>query len=47
MRRNKGMTVDRAGFDASMQEQRDRARAASHKEGQHEGSRRTAFRIYD
>lgn len=29
----KGLTVDRAGFDASMQEQRDRARAASHKEG--------------
>ncbi|MDR6555396.1 alanine--tRNA ligase [Paenibacillus qinlingensis] len=29
----KGLTVDRAGFDASMQEQRDRARAASNKEG--------------
>jgi alanyl-tRNA synthetase len=29
----KGLTVDRSGFDASMQEQRDRARAASHKEG--------------
>ena len=25
----KGLTVDRAGFDAAMQEQRDRARAAS------------------
>ncbi|MZQ86161.1 alanine--tRNA ligase [Paenibacillus sp. 5J-6] len=29
----KGLTVDRAGFDTSMQEQRDRARAASQKEG--------------
>jgi alanyl-tRNA synthetase len=29
----KGLTVDRAGFDASMKEQRDRARAASNKEG--------------
>lgn len=29
----KGFTVDREGFDASMQEQRDRARAASQKEG--------------
>ncbi|MFD0698879.1 alanine--tRNA ligase [Paenibacillus sp. GCM10027628] len=29
----KGMTVDREGFDASMQEQRDRARAARHDEG--------------
>ncbi|MDU0203439.1 MULTISPECIES: alanine--tRNA ligase [Paenibacillus] len=29
----KGLTVDREGFDASMQEQRDRARAASQKEG--------------
>ncbi|WP_282559202.1 alanine--tRNA ligase [Paenibacillus sedimenti] len=28
----KGMTVDREGFDASMQEQRDRARAARHDE---------------
>ncbi|WNR45900.1 alanine--tRNA ligase [Paenibacillus roseipurpureus] len=29
----KGLTVDRKGFDAAMQEQRDRARAASSKEG--------------
>lgn len=29
----KGLTVDREGFDTSMQEQRDRARAASQKEG--------------
>ncbi|MGG1555685.1 alanine--tRNA ligase [Paenibacillus ferrarius] len=29
----KGLTVDRDGFDAAMQEQRDRARAASQKEG--------------
>lgn len=29
----KGLTVDREGFDASMKEQRDRARAASNKEG--------------
>ncbi|NEW04556.1 alanine--tRNA ligase [Paenibacillus sp. SYP-B3998] len=29
----KGLTVDRQGFDASMQEQRDRARAARHDEG--------------
>ena len=38
-----GMTVDRAGFDAAMEEQRDRARAARQDSGQHEGTRRTAF----